>query len=114
MRPERLPIPGPMSLLRFLRPQPRLALSVVAAILATAICASCAATGGGTAATPASGSPATATAATPLDRVVRDVCNKRVVLLGEDSHHSSGGTLAVKAVLVSRLIDECGFSAVVF
>jgi erythromycin esterase-like protein len=55
-----------------------------------------------------------ATAATPLDRVVRDVCNKRVVFLGEDSHHGGGGTLAVKTVLVSRLIDECGFSAVVF
>src|SRR3954453_5077991 len=123
MRPERLPVPGTMSLLRFLRPQPRLASSVVAAILATAICASCASTGAGTAATPAtgshaavqpSGSHATATAATPLDRVVRDVCNKRVVLLGEDSHHGGGGTLAAKTVLVSRLIDECGFSAVVF
>jgi erythromycin esterase-like protein len=112
-----------MKLLHFLRPQPHLASSVVAAILATAICASCAATGAGAAATPAtgshaavqpSGSHATATAATPLDRVVRDVCNKRVVLLGEDSHHGGGGTLAAKTALVSRLIDECGFSAVVF
>jgi erythromycin esterase-like protein len=42
------------------------------------------------------------------------VCNKRVVLLGEDSHHGGGGTLAAKTALVSRLIDECGFSAVVF
>ena len=112
-----------MNLLHFLRPRPRLASSVVAAILATAICASCTATGAGTAATPAtgshaavqpSGSHATATAATPLDRVVRDVCNERVVLLGEDSHHGGGGTLAAKTALVSRLIDECGFSAVVF
>jgi len=109
MRPERLPISGTMKLLHFLRPKLHLASSVVAAILATAICASCSATGAGTAA-----APATATAATPLDRVVRDVCNKRVVLLGEDSHHGSGGTLAAKTALVSRLIDECGFSAVVF
>jgi hypothetical protein len=34
--------------------------------------------------------------------------------LGEDSHHGGGGTLAAKTALVSRLIDECGFSAVVF
>jgi erythromycin esterase-like protein len=123
MRPERLPVPGTMNLLRFLRPRPHWASSVVAAILATAICASCTATGAGTTAPPAtgshaavqpSGSHATATAATPLDRVVRDVCNKRVVLLGEDSHHGGGGTLAAKTALVSRLIDECGFSAVVF
>jgi erythromycin esterase-like protein len=46
--------------------------------------------------------------------LVRDVCNKRVVLLGEDANHAGGGTLAVKTVLVRRLIDECGFSAVVF
>lgn len=117
MRPERLPVPGTMSLLPFLRPQPRWASSVVAAILAAALCASCAAIGGGgagAAATPATGSHATAAAATPLDRVVGDVCNKRVVLLGEDSHHAGGGTLAAKTVLVSRLIDECGFSAVLF
>lgn len=122
MRPERLPVSG-MNLLHFLRPQPHLASSVVAAILATAICASCSATGAGAAATPAtgshaavrpSGSHATPAPATPLGRVVRDVCNKRVVLLGEDGHHGGGGTLAVKTALVSRLIDECGFSAVVF
>lgn len=123
MRSERLAVPGTMRLLHFLRPHRHLTSSAVAAILATAICASCAATGAGSAATPAtgshaavqpSGSHATGTAATPLDRVVRDVCNKRVVLLGEDSHHGGGGTLAVKTVLVSRLIDECGFSAVAF
>jgi erythromycin esterase-like protein len=109
----------PMNLLHFLRPPLHRASRVVAAILATAICAicaSCAATGGGGphAAVQPSGSQATATAATPFDRVVRDVCDKRVVLLGEDSHHGGGGTLAAKAALVSRLIDECGFSAVVF
>lgn len=114
MHDKRLPIPAMMNLLRFLLPQPRLASNVVAAILATAICASCASPGAGPAATPATSSHATATAATPLDRAVRDVCDKRVVLLGEDSHHGGGGTLAAKTVLVSRLIDECGFSAVVF
>ena len=105
MRPKRLPVPGTMNLLHFLHPQPHLASSVVAAILATMICASCAPTGTGAPATPAtgshaavqpSGSHATANAATPLDRVVRDVCNKHVVLLGEDGHHGGSGTLAAR------------------
>jgi erythromycin esterase-like protein len=82
-----------------------------------------AATGAAFATTPAtesraavqpSGSHRAAGAATPFDGVVRDVCHKRVVLLGEDANHAGGGTLAAKTVLVSRLIDECGFSAVVF
>lgn len=85
----------------------------MAAIVAAVIAASCARAGAGAAAMPAGGSPASTTA-TPLDRVVRDVCKKRLVLLGEDGHHGGGGTLAVKTALVSRLIDECGFSAVVF
>jgi len=103
------------------RPKSHLASSFVAAILVTVICASCARTGAAVtpatsshAAIQASGSPATATTATSLDRVIRDVCNKRVVLLGEDSHHGGGGTMAAKTALVRRLMDECGFSAVVF
>lgn len=52
--------------------------------------------------------------ATPLDRVVRDVCQKRIVMLGEEAHHRGGATLAVKAALVQRLVDECGFSVVLF
>ena len=112
-----------MNLSRSLRAQLRLASSAAAMILATAICAGCTAPGAGPAATPVngphaavqpSGSQAPATTATPLDRLVRDVCHERIVLLGEDNHHAAGGTLAAKAALVSRLIDECGFSAVLF
>lgn len=50
----------------------------------------------------------------PLDRVVRDVCSKQIVVLGEDSNHGSGETIAIKAVLVRRLVEECGFPLVVF
>jgi erythromycin esterase-like protein len=57
---------------------------------------------------------APATVSSPLDPIVRDVCSKRVVLLGEDSHHAGGATLEVKAALVEQLVDECGFSAVLF
>ena len=49
-----------------------------------------------------------------LDRLVKDVCNKQVVLLGEDVNHGGGKTLEVKIDLVERLVDECGFSAVFF
>ncbi len=83
-----------------LSPQLLVPLTVLAAILATGI--------------GASGTATRAGAPTPFDRVVRDVCNKRVVLLGEEGHHGGGGTLAAKTALVIRLIDECGFSAVVF
>jgi erythromycin esterase-like protein len=58
--------------------------------------------------------PAAPTIATALDRVVRDVCDKRIVLLGEDANHGGGATLVAKTVLVTRLIDECHFSVVVF
>lgn len=49
-----------------------------------------------------------------LDRVVRTLCSKQVVLLGEDLNHGSATTLAVKARLVKRLVQECGFRGVVF
>lgn len=94
-----------MNLLHVLRPQSHVASSVMAVILATAIHVHCAASGAAAAGT---------LATTPLDRVVQDACNKRVVLLGEEGHHAGGNTLAVKTTLVTRLIDECGFSAVVF
>lgn len=53
-------------------------------------------------------------ATTALDRVVADACGKSVVLLGEDNAHGSGLTLDLKVRLVRRLVDECGFSAVLF
>jgi erythromycin esterase-like protein len=49
-----------------------------------------------------------------LDRVVRDVCDKEVVLLGEDATHGGGKTLEIKVELITRLIDRCDFSAVAF
>lgn len=103
-----------------MRGRPVLAAVLAAATAATAATAGCAGAGAGNATAHATGSPAApaapaaSAAATPLDRVVRDVCNKRIVLLGEDSHHAGGGTLSLKTALVTRLIDECGFSAVVF
>lgn len=50
----------------------------------------------------------------PLDAVVADLCDKRVVLLGETGDHGSGATQALKGALAMRLIDECGFDSVLF
>lgn len=49
-----------------------------------------------------------------LDTIVNDLCDKKVVLLGEDAHHGSGGTMEIKIALITRLIDECKFSALLF
>jgi erythromycin esterase-like protein len=55
-----------------------------------------------------------AASSTPLDSLIRDVCDKAVVMLGEESHHGGGHTLEVKSDLVQRLIERCGFDAVYF
>lgn len=55
-----------------------------------------------------------APAAAPLERLVADACGKRLVLLGEESHHGGGATVAAKAEVARRLIERCGFSVVLF
>jgi erythromycin esterase-like protein len=54
--------------------------------------------------------PATAS---ELDLVVRDLCDRKIVLLGEDAGHGAGTTLAFKTRLVKRLVDECHFDGFV-
>jgi erythromycin esterase-like protein len=49
-----------------------------------------------------------------IDGVVQTLCPKDVVLLGEDRHHGSAATLAVKVRLVERLVRQCGFRGIVF
>ncbi|MCF6194708.1 MAG: erythromycin esterase family protein [Kangiellaceae bacterium] len=49
-----------------------------------------------------------------LNRVVASVCDKKMVLLGEDANHGSARTMEIKVELVMRLIKECDFSAVFF
>lgn len=55
-----------------------------------------------------------ARASAELDRLVRDVCRKDIVLLGEDANHGGGRTLEVKVELVKRLVARCGFGGIVF
>lgn len=51
---------------------------------------------------------------TEIDRLVRDVCRKDIVLLGEDAGHGGGRTFEIKIEVVKRLVARCGFDAVVF
>lgn len=65
----------------------------------------------------ASGDPAVVfdrRASAEIDRLVRDVCRRDVVLLGEDANHGGGHTLEIKTEIVKRLAARCGFGAVVF
>jgi erythromycin esterase-like protein len=56
---------------------------------------------------------ATAAAAqtSAADLVVRDLCGKRVALLGEPPTHGFGKTLEFKAEVTRRLVDECHYRA---
>lgn len=49
-----------------------------------------------------------------IDRLVRDVCRKEIVLLGEDASHGGGRTFEVKTEILKRLVSRCGFDAVLF
>lgn len=53
-------------------------------------------------------------ASAEIDRLVRDVCRRDIVLLGEDANHGGGRTLEIKTEIVKRLAARCGFGAVVF
>src|SRR5262245_26505880 len=52
-----------------------------------------------------------ATRTTVIDRIVRDLCGKRVAFLGESPTHGFGEVLAFKTELARRLVDECHFNA---
>jgi erythromycin esterase-like protein len=45
------------------------------------------------------------------DMVVRDMCGKRVALLGESPTHGFGRTLELKVEIARRLVNECGYNA---
>jgi len=46
--------------------------------------------------------------------VVEDLCSRDVVLLGEGASHGDGRSLGFKSELVQRLVEQCGFNAIVF
>lgn len=58
--------------------------------------------------------PSSTNVTSPLDDVVHTLCDKRVVLLGENPTHSFANTLEFKVQIVHRLIDECQFNSLYF
>ncbi|XXF80122.1 erythromycin esterase family protein [Myxococcaceae bacterium GXIMD 01537] len=52
-----------------------------------------------------------AVALSDVDRIVRDLCDKRLALLGEGTNHGNGRTIAFKAELTRRLVEECQYDA---
>lgn len=57
--------------------------------------------------------PANETPVVLLEAIIRDACQKPIVLLGENSH-GDGATLALKSQLVAKLVTDCDFDAVFF
>jgi erythromycin esterase-like protein len=49
-----------------------------------------------------------------IDRLVRDVCRRDIVVLGEDANHGAARTVQVKIAITQRLVARCGFGAVLF
>ena len=51
---------------------------------------------------------------TTLDRVTEELCDKRVILLGENGSHADGAALTFKSALVQQLIEKCGVQHIAF
>lgn len=49
-----------------------------------------------------------------FDAALATLCDKRVVMLGEDSGHGAGNTVALKGRITRALVESCGFSAIYF
>ncbi len=49
-----------------------------------------------------------------LAETVRDLCGKKVALLGEGANHGDGNTEQFKVALVDKLIRQCGFTVIFF
>lgn len=62
----------------------------------------------------ATASGAGADDAVEFDALIASLCQKRVVLLGEDAGHGAGTTLVVKGRIVEALVDRCGFDTLYF
>ena len=49
-----------------------------------------------------------------LDALIKDACNKKIVLLGEEGNHGGGQATLIKTEVVRRLAEECSFSNIYF
>lgn len=51
---------------------------------------------------------------TVIGLAVNDMCDRRIVLLGETGDHGGGKALALKAAIVQELVEKCGFDTLLF
>ena len=49
-----------------------------------------------------------------VQRVTNDLCDSKLVFLGEDGGHGGGNATLVRADLIVKLIQQCNFQHVVF
>lgn len=49
-----------------------------------------------------------------IERAVRDLCRRDVVVLGDDANHGAARSTRVRNALLRRLVARCGFGAVLF
>jgi erythromycin esterase-like protein len=49
-----------------------------------------------------------------LKAVLKETCNRQIVLVGENGFHGEGKTMAFKARLIEELVTDCGFRIVLF
>lgn len=82
--------------------------------VALALCALLLAVSARAAAPPAEDAPFDRRERAEIERAVRDLCRREIVLLGEDAGHGGGRTLEVKTEILRRLTARCGFGAVLF
>ena len=47
-----------------------------------------------------------------LDKLLKDLCNEDIVLLGEGARHGEGRTVKFKTRILTGLVETCGFNAV--
>jgi erythromycin esterase-like protein len=50
----------------------------------------------------------------PLNAILDELCDRQIVMLGENGFHGEGKTIALKAQLVEQLVTRCGFRIVLF
>ena len=63
---------------------------------------------------PSKASEASGDESQAFDAAIAMLCDKRLVLLGEDAGHGAGSTVALKGRITRALVERCGFSAVYF
>ncbi len=49
-----------------------------------------------------------------LNLLIKDACNKNIVILGEEGNHGGGQAILLKTQIIEKLIQECHFTSIYF